>query len=82
LAATGECNRAVPLDWATTQNNVGNALRVLGERESRTESLQQAVAAYREALKVFTKEATPCWYNIAQQNLDRANALLVQRRGK
>ncbi len=26
----------VPRDWATTQNNLGNALKVLGERESGT----------------------------------------------
>jgi hypothetical protein len=24
----------MPLDWAMTENNLGNALRVLGERES------------------------------------------------
>ncbi len=28
----------VPLDWATTQNGLGNALRALGERESGTET--------------------------------------------
>jgi hypothetical protein len=34
-----------------TQNNLGNALETLGERESGTETLQKAVEAYREALK-------------------------------
>ncbi|MGA7454472.1 MAG: hypothetical protein WBW73_25535 [Rhodoplanes sp.] len=38
----------VPLDWAMTQNNLGNALRRLGERESGTDRLNEAVAAYRE----------------------------------
>jgi hypothetical protein len=32
----------VPLHWAMTQNNLGNALWRLGERESGTETLQQA----------------------------------------
>ena len=41
----------VPLDWAMTQNNLGNALWTLGERESGTARLEEAVAAYREALK-------------------------------
>ena len=41
----------VPLDWAMTQNNLGNALQRLGERESGTGPLEEAVAAYREALK-------------------------------
>ena len=41
----------VPLDWARAQNNLGIALRVLGERESGTAKLEEAIAAYREALK-------------------------------
>ena len=40
----------VPLDWAMTQNNLGDALRALGERESGTARLEEAVAAYRPAL--------------------------------
>ena len=40
----------VPLDWAMTQNNRGTALRDLGERESGTARLEEAVAAYRVAL--------------------------------
>ena len=48
-----EYSRApAPLQWATTQNNLGNALSSLGERESSTETLNMAVDAYREALKV------------------------------
>ena len=41
----------MPLDWATTQNNLGNALRTLGEREAGTARLEEAVAAYRAALE-------------------------------
>jgi hypothetical protein len=40
----------IPLDWATTQNNLGGALQTLGEREGGTARLDQAVAAYRTAL--------------------------------
>jgi len=39
----------VPLDWAAAQNNLGNALQTLGERESGTARLEEAVAAYRAA---------------------------------
>src|SRR5262249_25066632 len=46
----------VPLDWALTQNNLGVALSSLGERESGTARLEEAVAAYREALKERTRE--------------------------
>jgi len=79
LALTPRSER--PLDWATTQGNLGNALSSLGERESGTETLQQAVAAFREALKELTEEAVPFGREIAQKNLDRANALLAERRG-
>jgi hypothetical protein len=33
----------VPLQWARTQNNLGNALRGLGERESGTRDLANLV---------------------------------------
>ena len=41
--------KRVPLQWAETQTNLGNALFRLGERESGTGKLTEAVAAYREA---------------------------------
>ena len=37
----------VPLDWAKTMNNLGDALRLLGQRESGTSRLEEAVIAYR-----------------------------------
>jgi len=42
-----------------TQNNLGNALSTLGERESGTARLEEAVAAYRAALQEFTRERVP-----------------------
>jgi hypothetical protein len=36
----------VPLDWATTQNNLGSALQKLGERESGTVHLEEAAVAF------------------------------------
>jgi exonuclease VII small subunit len=46
----------VPLEWAGTQNNLGNALQALGARESGTARLEEAIAAYRDALKERTRE--------------------------
>jgi len=43
----------------STQNNLGNALSSLGEREGGTAKLEKAVAAYREALKERTRERVP-----------------------
>jgi hypothetical protein len=49
----------LPLEWAMTQNNLGLALWRLGERERGTDRLEEAVLAYREALKEFTRERLP-----------------------
>ena len=72
----------VPLQWATTQNNLGAALRTLGERESGTERLEQAVAALRGALEVFRKAGASYYVGIAEASLARSEALLGERRGR
>jgi tetratricopeptide (TPR) repeat protein len=79
-AALEEGTRArVPLDWAMTQNNLGNALMRLGERESGTSHLEEAVAAFRAALEEWTVETYSYGHEGAQQNLARCLALLEQR---
>ena len=42
-----------------TQMNLGNALQTLGERESGTARLEEAVAAYRAALEERTRARVP-----------------------
>jgi tetratricopeptide (TPR) repeat protein len=69
----------VPLDWAITQNNLGNALTSLGERESSTTRLEEAVAAYREALKETTRERVPLDWAWTQNNLGTALKMLGDR---
>jgi Tetratricopeptide repeat len=49
----------VPLHWAMTQNNLGNALVRLGERQGETARLEEAVAAYRLALQERTRCRAP-----------------------
>ena len=70
----------VPLDWASTQNNLGGALFRLGERESGTERLDEAVAAFSEALKELTPDAAPRGNQIALRNLAEAEKLLAARK--
>jgi hypothetical protein len=70
----------VPLDWAMTQNNLGVALESLGERESGTGHLEEAVAAYSAALAVFAPALEAYYTNISQANRDRALALIAQRK--
>ena len=62
----------VPLQWATTQNNLGNALSTLGERESGTARLEEAVSAYRDALLERTRERVPLQWATTQTNLGAA----------
>jgi len=61
-----------PAGWAAAQNNLGNALRALGEREEDTERLEEAARAYRAALEVFTREAFPADWATTQNNLGTA----------
>ncbi len=69
----------VPLNWAMTQNNLGNALVSLGERESGTARLEQAVAAYRDALQEWTRERVPLDWAMTQNNLGHALTRLGER---
>jgi hypothetical protein len=43
----------VPLDWATTQNNLGTALQRLGERLQREDLLTEALQAVRQAHAIY-----------------------------
>jgi tetratricopeptide (TPR) repeat protein len=70
-----------PLDWAATQNNLGNALCKLGERESGTVRLEEAVQAYEAALEVFTAARVPLDWATTQTNLGNAFQILGLRTG-
>jgi hypothetical protein len=50
----------VPLYWAMTQNSPGSALSVLGERETGTARLEEAVAAYRAPLDRARTQINVC----------------------
>ncbi|HEY1363700.1 MAG TPA: tetratricopeptide repeat protein, partial [Xanthobacteraceae bacterium] len=69
----------VPLDWAGTQNNLGNALMTLGERESGTARLEEAVAACRAALEERTRDRVPLDWAMTQTNLGNALQRLGER---
>ena len=62
-----------------SQNNLGNALRSLGERESGTARLAQAVAAYQLALQERTRESEPLQWADTEFNLGRALSVLGKR---
>jgi tetratricopeptide (TPR) repeat protein len=62
-----------------TQNNLGNALRTLGQRESGTARLEEAAAAFRAALQEYTRERVPLDWAMTQNNLGNALGTLGQR---
>ena len=62
-----------------TQNNLGTALRTLGQRESGTARLEEAVTAYRDALTERTRERVPLDWAMTQNNLGTALWTLGQR---
>ena len=68
-----------PLEWAATQHALGVALRTLGERESGTMRLEEAVAALQEALKERTRERTPREWAATQNDFGRALWRLGER---
>ena len=62
-----------------TQNNLGIALSTLGERESGTARLEEAVAAFRDALQERTRERVPLDWATTQNNLGNALWTLGER---
>src|SRR5262249_59057090 len=62
-----------------TQNNLGSALSILGGRENATAKLEEAVAAYREGLKEWTRERVPLQWAMTQNGLGNALSDLGRR---
>jgi hypothetical protein len=70
----------VPQEWSKVQSNLGNALRSLGERESGTQSLKQALTALRAALEERCREQSPYQWARTQVNIG-LTLLTLSRRG-
>jgi hypothetical protein len=70
----------VPLDWAMTQNNLGTALRALGERDSGTAQLEEAVAAFDACLAVTETAWPEEWVRRVRSQRDKTQAEVIRRR--
>ena len=79
LSLTILTRERLPLNWATTHTNLGNALSSLGARESGTARLEEAVAAYRAALLESTRDKVPLDWAATQNNLGSALTILGAR---
>ncbi|MBX9860531.1 MAG: hypothetical protein K2Y20_13230 [Sphingomonas sp.] len=71
-ALTVRTESAMPVQWATTHNNLGTALATQGARTGSAAGLAlltEAVAAYRAALTVRTKGTMPADWAGTQENV-------------
>jgi tetratricopeptide (TPR) repeat protein len=59
--------------------NLGTALETLGQRESGTARLEEAVAAYRAAPEEQTRDRVPLEWARTQESLGNALAMLGER---
>ena len=71
-----------PMDYAMTQNNLGNAYSTLAEVEAKAENCKKAIKAYEEALKVRTLDRFPMDYAMTQNNLGTAYSTLAEVEAK
>ena len=71
-----------PMEYATTQNNLGNAYSTLAGVEAKAENCRRAIQAYEEALKVYTLGRFPMDYAGTQNNLGSAYGILAEVEAK
>jgi tetratricopeptide (TPR) repeat protein len=71
----------VPLDWAMTQNNLGNTLFILSTREESVRRLQEAIGAFLEALKERTRERVPFEWAQTVSNVSRSLLMFAHLEG-
>lgn len=80
-ALTDYSRGQVPLGWAQTENDLGVALAILGERESRTEKLEESIAAFSAALEERTRERVPLDWAVTENGLANALTMLGELEG-
>lgn len=68
-----------PDDWAKTQNCLGRALGVLGQRQRGTWMLEKAIRCFEDALSERGRERAPLEWAATQNNLGNALGVLAQR---
>ena len=66
------------LDWAVTQNNLGRALYLLGERKQARKLFEEAREAYRAALEVLESAGELRYREMARNNLDEVTRRLQE----
>ena len=60
-----------PMDYGMTQNNLGNAYRILAEVEDREDNSKKALLSYTEAIKIFSEKQFPEVYPRILRNIQK-----------
>lgn len=68
----------VPLDWARTQSDLGDALARLGERMGGTRYFNKAVAAWDACLALAATSWPPEWVQTIRSRRDAVQAKITQ----
>jgi len=71
-ALTEDVREQSPLDWAATQNSLGNILAALGQQQRNADLFNKAVASFDHALEVLNQEDSPLDWAATQSNLGTA----------
>src|SRR3712207_8430182 len=67
----------VPLQWAMTQNNLGNALQTLGEHEGSSARLEEAVRSEEHTSELRSRQYLVCRLLLEKKILTRDLQTLV-----
>lgn len=62
----------IPLEYAYTENLVGNAYLELSKIKDRDDNLQKAIYSYEQAFSIFNREEYPEMNEIVQRNINAA----------
>jgi tetratricopeptide (TPR) repeat protein len=66
-----------PINYAATQNNLGNVYGDLAAYQNPVENLKHAITAYEEALRFRTTEGDPLGYAMTQNNMGTSYSALA-----
>ncbi len=61
--------QAYPKEWASAQNDLGEAYRYRSLVGERAKNLEQAIFHYEQALEIFSRQAYPEQWAASQNNL-------------
>jgi tetratricopeptide (TPR) repeat protein len=71
-----------PMQYGTTQNNLGNTYKTLAEVEAKAENSKRAIEAHEKAMEVYTRDRYPMQYGTTQNNLGNAYSTLAEVEAK